>query len=672
MQTCARIAAWAGLLVTLAVDAAGTVLYLGQSDLATIGALVWATTLSSSAAGLLVLHRHPRHRIGWLLLVQGPVVASVLWADAYLQHGWVDDPGSLPALGWVALWSQNSWPLLFLQVASIGYLFPDGRSLSPRWLRYQLVTSLAYPLLVVGDCFGGQHFDAPFAAIPSPLPSAPAVLRLALMVVGLPLLLGHLFGAAFSIRMRFRRAEGIARLQLLWFAWAALLIPVGLLVCFLDAALNGAATGLTLVAIAVGGTLVPVAIVVAIRRHQLFDIQLAVAKTLLYGGLATGVTGLYAAGVYGLGALMSNRGLAGFVAVVLVAVAVEPLRAVLRTRVERWVYGERADPYRALRRLGDRLEQTLAPADVLTTVVSTVLDTLRLDHVQLALAGPGGLQVVASAGWSVRSAVGSSVGSSVGRAVREVPVTYQGERMGVLAVEGELSDADEQLLAGLVRHAGVAVHAVRLSLDLQRSRERLVTAQEEERRRLRRDLHDGLGPELASIVMRLDAVRAMTSDERLSAVLLELTVQARNAVQDIRGLVEGLRPPALDEVGLVGALRQQAARLSDVPFVIDVQGPEPVPALPAAVEVAAYRIAVEAMTNVARHAQAHSCLVVVALNGHLEVVVSDNGRGVPLQHRAGVGLASMLERATEVGGTCTVSARAEGGTQVLAVLPVPS
>lgn len=445
---------------------------------------------------------------------------------------------------------------------------------------------------------------------------------------------------------------------------AALLIPVGLLVCFLDAALNGAATGLTLVAIAVGGTLVPVAIFVAIRRHQLFDIQLAVAKTLLYGGLATGVTGLYAAGVYGLGALMSNRGLAGFVAVVLVAVAVEPLRAVLRTRVERWVYGERADPYRALRRLGDRLEQTLAPADVLTTVVSTVLDTLRLDHVQLALAGPGGLQVVASAG--------SSVGSAVGRAVREVPVTYQGERMGVLAVEGELSDADEQLLAGLVRHAGVAVHAVRLSLDLQRSRERLVTAQEEERRRLRRDLHDGLGPELASIVMRLDAVRAMTSDERLSAVLLELTVQARNAVQDIRGLVEGLRPPALDEVGLVGALRQQAARLSDVPFVIDVQGPEPVPALPAAVEVAAYRIAVEAMTNVARHAQAHSCLVVVALNGHLEVVVSDNGRGVPVQHRAGVGLASMLERATEVGGTCTVSARAEGGTQVLAVLPVPS
>lgn len=640
------------------MDAAGTAAMRGQRDLLTVGSLVWGMTLASSLSALFVLHHRPRHRVGWLLLLQGPLLSLLLWADAYLQFGWIDHAGSLPALGWVALWSNNSWPLLFLLPATIGYLFPDGRPLSPRWRRWQLSTSLAYPLAVIGGAFDGRSFAAPFTDIPRPVPLAPSWVGAVLHLVGLPLLLAHLFGAAVSARTRFRNARGTPRLQLLWFAWAASLVPAALLLCFLDRALNGAATGLTVAGIAAASTLLPAAIGIAIVRHQLFDIEVIISKTLLYGALAAVIAGVYVAGVYGVGTAVGNRGIAGFVAVVLIAIGIEPLRAALRGRVDRWVWGERSDPYRALARLGDQLQQTLVPTEVLSIIVTVVREALALHYVAIALAGADGLRVVASAG------------QPTGRSGRSVPLAYQGEPMGVLSVEGELSAPDQRLLLDLTRHAGVAVHAVRLTLDLQHSRERILTAREEERLRLRRDLHDGLGPELASIVMRLDTARHLATDADLTELLSELTAQTRAAVQDIRRLVQGLRPPALDEVGLLDALRQQASRLSEGSVVINVRGCQLARELPAAVEVAAYRIAVEAMTNVVRHARADHCTVEIALNGHLEVSVHDNGCGLPPTPPAGIGLTSMHERAAELGGSCTVSARPEGGTRVHATLPV--
>ena len=647
-----------GLLLVLVMDVAGTAAIQGQSDLFTVGPLVWAMTLAASLSALVVLYHRPRHRLGWLLLAQGPLVSLVLWADSYLRYGWIDHPGALPGLGWVALWSNNCWPLFFLLPATIGYLFPDGRPMSPRWKRWQLVTSLAYPLAVVGGFFDGRPFAAPFTDIPTPVPIAPSWFDGVLHGVAIPLLLAHLAGAALSARTRFRNARGTPRLQLLWFAWAATLVPAVLLLCFLDRALNGAATGLTVTGIAVAGTLLPTAIGIAIVRHQLFDIEVIISKTLLYGALAAVIAGVYAACVYGVGTAAGYRGIAGFVAVVLIAIVIEPLRAALRHRVEHWVWGDRADPYRALTRLGGQLQQTLAPTEVLSIIVTVVREALRLHYVAIALTGPDGLRVAASAG------------QPTARPRRDVALTYQGEPMGVLSVEGELSDPDERLLVDLSRHAGVAIHAVRLTMDLQHSRERILTVREEERLRLRRDLHDGLGPELASIVMRLDGARHLATNADLAELLSELTAQTRAAVDDIRRLVEGLRPPALDEVGLLDALRQQAVRLSEGSVLIDVRGRQPVTQLPAAVEVAAYRIAVEAMTNVVRHAQARHCVVEVTLNGHLEVSVHDNGCGVPPSPRKGIGLASMRERAAELGGTCTVSARPGGGTRVHATLPV--
>jgi signal transduction histidine kinase len=271
----------------------------------------------------------------------------------------------------------------------------------------------------------------------------------------------------------------------------------------------------------------------------------------------------------------------------------------------------------------------------------------------------------------------ASSGAARGR-VERVPLTYRGELVGELAVglrpgESEFSPADRKLLADLARQAGVAAHAVALTRALQRSRERLVAAREEERRRLRRDLHDGLGPALAGITLQLEGVRALVADEPAQArqTLLDLRTHTQTAIADIRRLVHDLRPPALDELGLLGALREHANRL-DGGLRVTIDGPEELPELPAAVEVAAYRIALEALTNVVRHAAARTCSVRVIADGALELEIADDGRGVADEPGPGVGLGSMRERAAELGGSCTIERARGGGTCVRASLPLVS
>ncbi|MDP9373135.1 MAG: sensor histidine kinase, partial [Chloroflexota bacterium] len=205
----------------------------------------------------------------------------------------------------------------------------------------------------------------------------------------------------------------------------------------------------------------------------------------------------------------------------------------------------------------------------------------------------------------------------------------------------------------------------------QQARQRLVAAREEERRRLRRDLHDGLGPQLASLSFKAEAARNLFRRDgaRADALLAAVADQAQEAIADIRRLVHALRPPALDELGLVAALRQHAA--GPLGLGVTVEAPAALPPLPAAVEVAAYRIAQEAVTNAARHARARSCVVrLTPETAALRVEVADDGVGLPPERAAGVGLHSMRERAAELGGSCVVEGRPGGGTRVVAMLPI--
>ena len=414
----------------------------------------------------------------------------------------------------------------------------------------------------------------------------------------------------------------------------------------------------------------PVGIAAAVLRYGLFDIDVIVNRAMVYGGATAAIVAIYVASVSLLGKVLGLE--AGFsaslLATGLAAVAALPIRDALQRVVNRLMYGDRDDPYRALNRLGQRLEGTLDPLEAPTIIVRTVAESLRLPWVGLRIGPadePG--RTIAHG----RPSPGETIA---------VPLIYGAEVVGDLLVAPRspaepLSAADRRLLDALARQAGAAVHALGLGLDLIESRERLVAAREEERRRIRRDLHDGLGPTLAAIGLRAEVAADLVASDAAGAqrVLEEMRGEVAGALADIRRLVDALRPPALDELGLVGALRAQAGHFGPEPRV-DVAAAGALPELPAAVEVAAYRIAVEAMTNAARHSGARACRVrvaeVAAPSHALEIEVTDDGRGLPDRIRPGIGLVSMRERAAEVGGTCVVEPLTGGGTRVMARLPL--
>jgi signal transduction histidine kinase len=424
--------------------------------------------------------------------------------------------------------------------------------------------------------------------------------------------------------------------------------------------------------------LVPLAIGSAILRYRLWDIDLIINRTLVYSALTASVAGLYVLVVGGFAFLfhIQDNLLISFLVTALVALLFAPLRDRLQQAVNRLLYGRRDEPYAVLSQLGQRLEATLAPGAVLPTIVATLQEALKLPYVAVTLDQEGLSTRVA--------AIGTPRSNPL-----FLPLTYQGETIGQLILAprapGEpFSPADLRLLDDLVRQVGVAVHAVRLTADLQRSRERLVTAREEERRRLRRDLHDGLGPALAAHTLKLGSARALLQRDPATAdtLMASLETDIQTSLADIRRLVYNLRPPSLDELGLLGAIRESAAQYGWLgekpgngsgtsPLQIVVEAPERLPPLPAAVEVAAYRIVQEALTNVVRHAQAKSCRIQLSLAEMLSLEITDDGQGLPLERRPGVGLASMRERAQELGGSCQVETRSEGGVRVLARLPLP-
>ena len=257
-------------------------------------------------------------------------------------------------------------------------------------------------------------------------------------------------------------------------------------------------------------------------------------------------------------------------------------------------------------------------------------------------------------------------------------LTFQRETVGRLLVgtrsRGEqLGPDDERLLADLARQAGPAAHAVALRRALDASRAGLVTAQEEERRRLRRDLHDGLGPTLAGLTLGLDTARIRSASQpELQELLGKLKAETQRAVADVRRIVYGLRPPALDEFGLVGSLSEEVGRLQyEAPsLTVNLDAPaDGLADLPAAVEVACYRLVTEALTNVARHACATACTVRVRRDHAVHLDVRDDGVGLPDGWRAGVGITSMRERVAELGGELIIEAGVPHGTRIAARLP---
>jgi signal transduction histidine kinase len=600
----------------------------------------------------LLLAQLPGHGVGRVLATMACAHATGIAAG--VAGAWLaqEDLAGAGVLRWLA---AVSWVGTLPLLAVLVLIFPTGRPPSPRWrlvLYAQLVAIAALAVLV--------------AIAPGGVPLQPLAAFFGVVLLGTGML------AAVSQVVRWRAATGAERAQLRAFAVLAAVLALSYVVAGL-LKLSGSQGGwwptidalsyLTLIA----G--LPVAVGLAVLRHRLYGIDPLVNRVLVWATVSAVLLGAYLVVIVVVTVLLGgSRSPApvALVAAAVVALALAPVRARAQRLVDRLMYGDRGDPVRILRALGARLSATVAPDEVARTLTETLTGTLRLPWAAVDLDREGAWQRMAEAG-------------DPGAASQPVtiPLTHAGEQVGRLLVqprrgEATLTRADRQLLADLAAHAGPAVHAARLVDQLTESRERLVQAREAERGRLRRDLHDSLSPALAGIGLSADAAgRVLGIDpEAAAALLARVVAEARASTETVRRLLADLRPPGLEELGLIAALEERARQLSRPgEFDIELSIADSLAPLAPGVEVAAYRIAVEALTNAARHSGGRRCRLELSTDQRLRLTVTDDGHGLGSPNGDGMGIRAMRERARELGGQLTIGPAAGSGVRVVAELP---
>ncbi|HEX6759308.1 MAG TPA: histidine kinase [Propionibacteriaceae bacterium] len=644
----------AGILFGLAAVEVTTAIVFGFLSTLSWAELVDLLVVSNAILGLVLAMAgwpiavyRPRNLIGWSLLAggccwasTGAGIALLSWADSHNLEGWFWRlVATVTNMGW-------TWALtVCLPLALL--LLPDGRLPGRRW-RWALPL-LAFNGLALAALGVLSNFS--MAVGVSGYLGWPEVNALSwpMAVLGVTVLSSYGLALA-ALVVRFYRASDQVRRQLSWVLLALLIVVV---IFALDPILPDSLLSILSIA------LIPLSITVAVLRYQLLDIRLVLSRSVLYVLLTAAVVGAYLVIVAVLDAVLRTElGLGTSVlATLLVAVAFNPVRVWLQRKVERLIYGARRDPAEAMAAVGAQLGEVGGA------------DSAGLPGVLQALA------TVMRFPWAAVVVNGAEI-ASYGNppAARHATALRQGgEVVGELIVglrpgEARLDPGDARVLDLVSAPIAAAVQAVALAEQLRSSREQVITAREEERRRLRRDLHDGLGPVLTGVVLNAEAaLRRLASEPAQTAdLLVELRDQATGALEDIRRLVYDLRPPALDSLGLVEALREQAAvmgkRENAGPLRVSVEAPRQLPELPAAVEVAAYRIVTEALTNVVRHSSASAAVVTLTVTaGVLQISVHDDGINLGAGWQAGVGLTSIRERAAELGGGCRIEHDRTGG-----------
>lgn len=610
--------------------------------------------------GAYLIARVPGNSIGPLFMRIALAAAILVFASEYymIRPSWA--PQGLPGrqyVGWVGSW-VFIFPF-FWTVTLLPLTFPDGRPPSPRW-RPLLWVSTWLPVLIAG-CI---------ALLPGPTElmtdtSNPfGIDALApLHTLGEPIFAGPfaacVAGGLAAPLLRLWRGGPEERRQIAWFATASLATTAMVFWPF------GDITTLRWIVTMIAVTLIPLACALAILRYRLYAIDVVLRWTLIHAITAIVVSGVFIAATTAL-AFHAGQGRPSWMqlaALLLAASVFHPIRTRVQHLADRLIYRDRADPYRVVTLMGARITTATSPQQALTFAAETIA---------------GCLPIAAVAIEPEADAPTVSIGQHSGDPLR-LPLIWQGQRTGTLAAWPRATASgfdrlDRQILTELAQHIAPIVSATRLTGDLQRAHQHTIEAREEERRRLRRDLHDGLGPTLAGIALGAEAARTrITATSPPTADLLSrLRDEAEAATAEVRRLVYGLRPPSLDELGLPEAIRRHALGTGELTIAVEANH---LPDLPAAVEAAAYRIATEALNNVARHAHARSATVSIGVTtapdgSTLDIRVEDDGRGLPPDHLAGVGLTSMRERATELGGTCQIERRPIRGTRVHAHLPL--
>jgi signal transduction histidine kinase len=627
------------------------------------GAVYTTAGLAIALCALVVVRADPRQRFGWALLPVAAVWALDGLSQAYVRFAVRPDDAFAGAN--LALWFLNRFgAVLPLGIAALLLIFPTGRFL-PGWLGRVGAASLAgmvagvlvvilSPATEVPSAAAlPADIDVDFLAI-SPLGGAAAELRPLSAILAVT---GVLVAMATAI-VRHRRSTGADRDRMRWLVWAVVVMALTLAIAtFADL---GSAVDVVIVGVAV---LPVVAMTVGVVRPTVVPVENLLVRTLVLGAVGSCLLGLDLLVVAVLSHMLGGLDQRRLVTVVLLVTALGygPLRHRLHRVVQAWILGSRGNRYDVMAGLAASLESVEDGPAQLGAVARAVAAAFGVGYVSVEVDRSGGERLTATHGERPTE-------------TRTLPITYRGTVVGrlVLPVRGlrsGLSARDETLLGDLIRQAATAARTSNLAEQLQASRERLVSAREEERRRIRRDLHDGLGPAMAGVVYQLETARLLVDDQpsRAEDLLTRVSGQVQDIVADVRRLVHELRPPALDDRGLVGAVRQLAEAQ---PLAVEVDAGE-LGALPAAVEVAAYRIVAESLTNVVRHAGAGSARVHLGRTAaDLVVEVADDGVGIGEDVQTGVGLLSVRERAAELGGRADVGCPPSGGTVVRAVLPL--
>lgn len=622
---------------------------------------------------IVLASKRPDNRIGWLLLAAAITLGINAFGTAYGVHALVAEPGSLPVgrlFAWLGGWT-GLIPLMML--AFLFLLFPTGHLRSERWRPVGWLVGVSIVLTtVVVLSFATLAWTDPFGQPPS---GGGATSLIFFFLFVLPIL-ASLVASAAAVVVRYLGSVGDERLQLKWFATGAAFVVA----TFVPAFFAGAGSPPPIISVLQSLAFVFLfsAIAIAILKYRLYEIDVVINKAVVYGMLAVFITLVYVGLVVGIGTLVGDRGsaLLSAIAAAVIAVAFQPIRERSRRLANRVVYGKRATPYEVLSDFAERMAGTYALDDVLPRTARMLVEGTGGVHADVWIVV--GSELLAAGSWPAaaveRLPLGPGASIDVPDATATVPVRYQGALLGAIslqkAVGDQVTSTDEKLLSDVASQAGLVLRNVGLIEDLRASRQRLVAAQDEERRRLERNIHDGAQQQLVALAVKARLAEQVGSrdPERVRDVLREVQEGLGQALEDLRDLARGIYPPLLADQGLAAALQAQTRR-TVLPVEVEADG---IARYRQDIEAAVYFSVLEGLQNVAKYANASRATVRLSQsNGALLFEVADDGDGFdPIATTYGTGLQGIADRLAALEGTLDVRSRPGAGTTIVGSLPV--
>jgi signal transduction histidine kinase len=638
-----------------------------------LGALVFSGIFV--LVGWAIVTRQPRNTIGWLLLAIPFVGALAFVVGDYAAEALAVHPGSLPfgsAAAWLDRWLIVATLAIFVPVF---LLFPDGKIPSRRWRPALWLTVAAPGVTIVSFALTPGRLTGAFADLskvtvmnPLGVEALRRTLEVLTQVGGFGILLSA-FLAGAAIIVRFRGASGDVRQQIRWLAFVGIAFLAEFVIGAVLAGMSGdndmvgtIAFTIWFLTLVVG---IPISCGIAILRYRLYDLDVVVRKTVVFGLLAVFITAVYAAVVGLAGTVIGSTvgsTVGSFAAAAALAVLFQPARERARRLADHVVYGRRATPYEVLAEFSGRVGEVYAAEDVLDRMATVLAEGTGAERATVSVLVDGELRAIATAPQG-EPATGTSI-----------DVSHHGEALGALSVDMSAADpmdpARRKLVEDLAAQAGLVLRNVRLIEQLRASRQRLVAAQDEERRKLERNLHDGAQQQLVALSVRLKLARTMVDRDpgKVADMLEAIQGSANDALEDLRDLARGIYPPLLADKGLAVALEAQA-RKSTIPTVVDAQE---LGRYSQEVEAAVYFSCLEALQNVAKYAQASTATVRLGQDdGVLRFEVDDDGDGFdPAATGYGTGLQGIADRLDAIGGEIAVRSSPGRGTTIAGRIPV--